>query len=80
MFIFAKCLRSSAAVTPAKYEQDIIQVTIVFVIRKNWERDGEEKIGWTLVSNVCETVPHAMKRDDTTRVFVVFFFCFFFQN
>ena len=45
MFIFARCLRSSAAVTPAKYELDIIQVTIVFIIPKNWENNGMEKIG-----------------------------------
>ena len=45
MFIFARCLRSSAAVTPAKYELDIIQVTIVFIIPKNWENNGTEKIG-----------------------------------
>ena len=41
MFIFARCLRSSA---PAKYELDIIQVTTVFIIRKKWEnteRSGE---------------------------------------
>ena len=45
MFIFARCLRSSAAVTPAKYEPDIIQLTIVFVIPKKWENNGTEKIG-----------------------------------
>ena len=45
MFIFARCLRSSAAVTPAKYELDIIQVTTVFIIRKKWENNGTEKIG-----------------------------------
>ena len=41
MFIFARCLRSAAAVTPAKYELDIIQVTTVFIIRKNWENKRE---------------------------------------
>ena len=45
MFTFVRCLRSSAAVTPAKYELDIIQVTAVFIIRKNWENNGTEKIG-----------------------------------
>ena len=45
MFIFARCLRSSAVVTPAKYELDIIQVTTVFIIRKNWENNGTEKVG-----------------------------------
>ena len=45
MFIFGMCLRSSAAVTPAKYELDAIQVTTVFIIRKNWENNGTEKIG-----------------------------------
>ena len=44
MFIFARCIRSSAAVTPAKYELDIIQVTTVFIIRKKWENNGTEKI------------------------------------
>ena len=45
MFIFARCLRSSAAVTPAKYELDIMQVTTVVIIRKKWENNGTEKIG-----------------------------------
>ena len=45
MFIFVRCLRSSAAVTPAKYELDIIQITTVFIIRKNCENNGTEKIG-----------------------------------
>ena len=45
MFTFARCLRSSAAVTPDKYELDIIQVTTVLIIRKNWENNGTEKIG-----------------------------------
>ena len=45
MFIFARCLRSAAALTPAKYELDIIQVTTVFIIRKNWENKGTEIIG-----------------------------------
>ena len=45
MFIFASCLRSSAAETPAKYELDIIQVTAVLIIRKKWENNGTEKIG-----------------------------------
>ena len=45
MFIFARCLRSSAAVTPAKYELDVIQVTTVLIIRKKWENNGTENIG-----------------------------------
>ena len=45
MFIFARCLCSSAAVPPAKYEPDIIQVTTVLIIRKKWENNGTEKIG-----------------------------------
>ena len=45
MFTFARYLRSSAAVTPAKYELDIIQETTVFIIRKNCENNGTEKIG-----------------------------------
>ena len=45
MFIFARCLRSWAAETPAKYELDIIQVTPVLIIRKKWENNGTEKIG-----------------------------------
>ena len=44
MFIFAKCLRSSAAVTPAKYELDVVQITIVLIIWKKWENNGTEKI------------------------------------
>ena len=46
MFLYARCLRSLAAVTPAKYELDIIQVTTVFIIRKIWENNGTEKIGF----------------------------------
>ena len=45
MFIIVRCLRISAVVTPAKYELDIIQVTTVFIIRKNWENNGTENIG-----------------------------------
>ena len=45
MFIFARCLRSLAAVTPAKYELDIIPLTTVLIIRKKWENNGTEKIG-----------------------------------
>ena len=45
MFILARCLRSAAAVTLAKYEIDIIQVTTVLVIRKKWENNGTKKIG-----------------------------------
>ena len=45
MFIFVRCLRSSAATTPAKYKLDIIQATTVLIIRKNWENNGTEKIG-----------------------------------
>ena len=45
MFTFARCLRSAAAVTPAKYELDIIQVTTVLIIQKNWENNGTEKTG-----------------------------------
>ena len=44
MFIFARCLRSVAAVTPAKYELDIMQVTAVMIIRKIRENNGTEKI------------------------------------
>ena len=45
MFIFARCLRSVAAVTPTKYEFDIMQVTAVLIIRKIWENNRTEKIG-----------------------------------
>ena len=44
-FIFVRCLRSTAVVTPVKYECDIAQVTSVFIILKNWENNGTEKIG-----------------------------------
>ena len=52
MFIFARCLRSSAAVTPAKYELDIIQVTIVLIVPKNWENNGTGKIGLVTPTHV----------------------------
>ena len=45
MFLLARCLHSLAAVTPAEYELDIIQVTTVLIIRKKWENNGTEKIG-----------------------------------
>ena len=45
MFTFTRCLRSSAAVTPAKYELDIIQVAAVLIIRKKWKNNGTEAIG-----------------------------------
>ena len=45
MFIFARCLRSSAAVTPAKYELDIIKVTTDLIIQTDWENNRTEKIG-----------------------------------
>ena len=44
MFIFVRCLRSSAAVTPVKYERDIVQVTGVFATLKNCENNGTEEI------------------------------------
>ena len=45
MFIFARCLRSSAAVTPAKYELDVIKVTTDLIIQTNWEINETENIG-----------------------------------
>ena len=45
MFIFVRCLRSSAAATPVKYERDIVQVTGVFITLKNYENNGTEEIG-----------------------------------
>ena len=60
MFIFARCLRSSAAVTPAKYELDIIQVTTVLIIRKKWENNGTEKTG--LVTPTPELGHHCASR------------------
>ena len=62
MFTFARCLRCSAAVTPAKYELDIIQVTTVLIIRKNWENNGTEKIGL-----VTPTPGWALPRDQGER-------------
>ena len=44
MFIFVRCLRSSAAVTPVKYQHDIIQVTSVLIILNNWQNNRMEKI------------------------------------
>ena len=46
MFIFVRCLRNSAAVTPVKYERDIVQVTGVFITLKNYENNGTEEIGF----------------------------------
>ena len=58
MFIFARCHRSWAAVTPAKYELDIIQVTIDFIIPKNWENNGTEKIGLVTPSLDASSIHH----------------------
>ena len=44
MFVFVRCLRSSAMVTPVEYEGDIIQVTSVFLILKKWENNETEII------------------------------------
>ena len=44
MFVFVRCHRSSAAVTPVRYELDIIQVISVLIILKKWENNGTEKI------------------------------------
>ena len=63
MFIFARCLRSSAAVTPAKYELDIIQVTIVFIIPKNWENNGTEKIGLVTPTPVMQWFASYLSND-----------------
>ena len=38
-------IEQKAAVTSVKHELDIIQVTNVFIILKNWENNGTEKIG-----------------------------------
>ena len=43
MFIFVKCRRNSAVVTPVIYERDIIQVTSVFIILRNWENTENYK-------------------------------------
>ena len=56
MLIFARCLHSSAAVTPVKYEYDIIQVISVLIILKNWENNKTER-NW--FSN-----PHPMMLQD----------------
>ena len=43
MFIFVRCLRSSAAVTPVKYERDIAQETSILNIQEIGG-NGTEKI------------------------------------
>ena len=45
MFIFARCLHSSGAATPAKYESDIIEVTNVLIVMKTGKNSGTAKIG-----------------------------------
>ena len=65
MSIFTRCLRSLAAVTPAKYELDIIQVTTVLIIRKKWENNGTEKIG--LVNPTTASLGDVMKFDITEQ-------------
>ena len=44
MFIFARCLRSTAAVTPVKYGRDIIQVTSILFLKKGENNDGTGEI------------------------------------
>ena len=44
MFIFVRCLHSAAAMTPVKYEPDIIKVTSVFIILSNWKNNGTGEI------------------------------------
>ena len=41
--MFARCVHSSAAVTPVKYERDNQQVTVGS--EKKWKINGTEKIG-----------------------------------
>ena len=43
-FIFARCLHSSPAATPGKYERDAGQVTSLLMILKNWESNRTEEI------------------------------------
>ena len=38
--MFARCLRSSAVVTPGKHERDIIQI-ICSIFLENWENNEE---------------------------------------
>ena len=42
MFIFGRCLHSSAVETAVKYVPDIIHVTRVFIIMKKWEHNETE--------------------------------------
>ena len=46
MFKFVRCIRSSAVVTPVKYERDIIQVTSVCIILKQMENNETETIAY----------------------------------
>ena len=55
MFIFVRCLHSSALVTPVKYERDIIQVTSVFIILKNLENNETEAIVY--VACIYQSMP-----------------------
>ena len=55
-FIFVRCPCSSVAVTPVKYERDIIHVTSALIILKNWENNGTEEIG--LVTPTPEVQPN----------------------
>ena len=52
-FIFARCPRSSAAVTPVKYERDVVQVTNLSVILRKWENNGTEEIGLVTPTPDC---------------------------
>ena len=62
MFIFGRCLHSSAVVTPAKYELDIIPVTAVLFIQKNWENNGTDEIGLvTPPVNMCKYICESTK-------------------
>ena len=42
MFIFVRCLCSSAVVTPVIYQPDIVQVTSVFIILRNLENKEKQ--------------------------------------
>ena len=59
MFIFVRCLRSSAVVTPVMYERDIIQVTNVFIILINWENNQ-----WCNNAHSCMTAWWVWLRED----------------
>ena len=72
--MFSRCLRGSAAVTPDKYECDIIELASVLMILKKMENNGTKNIG--LIQHQLTRYPRTKIACKDTRVMVIMFISF----